>query len=197
MWHYFVYGALQKWKLHTSLCTATVKKMSFLRHKHWNIHLKHDITQMHKKHIAFPFWPALLTEWHHGKGAAGLRGYFHRFHCSCYYSCLPVFGVNDCGSLKGCMVVGGGDFHLTARQSMVKVDVAQVFWRPFWQTHFVVVVDHPPAGRKTTCGKCTCLLHCEMFCVTSLKTDCYEDRANGSIYFSIQSKKIDRPCDFE
>lgn len=37
---------------------------------------------------------------------------------------------------------------LTARQSMVNVDVAQVFWRPFWQTHFVVIVDHPPGGEE-------------------------------------------------
>lgn len=38
---------------------------------------------------------------------------------------------DDCGSFKGCMVEVGGKFSLTARQSMVKVDVAQVFWRPF------------------------------------------------------------------
>lgn len=102
---------------------------------------------MHIKHIAFPFANQCcslnnITV----RRAAGLRGYFHHFRCGCYYSCLPVFEVNDCGSWKGCMVKGGAYFSLTARQSMVKVDVAQVFWRPFWQTHFVVIVDHPPAG---------------------------------------------------
>lgn len=79
--------------------------------------------------------------------AAGLRGYFRR------PSCPPVLRVDDCGSLERCMVEGGGKFGLTARQSMVKVDVAQVFRRPFWQTHFVVVVDHPPTHKEKICGK--------------------------------------------
>lgn len=79
--------------------------------------------------------------------AAGLRGYF------CRPSCLPVLRVDDWGSLERCMVEVGAKFGLTARQSMVKVDVAQVFRRSFWQTHFVVVVDHPPTNKEKICEK--------------------------------------------
>lgn len=163
MCHYFAYRALHKWKLHTSLCTYTVKKTSFLSHKHWNIHLKHNITQMHKKHIAFPFWPVFLVapEWHHGKASSWSERLFPSFplwllvklSASPRGERLRFFKRLHGGG-------GGGNFSLTARQSMVKVDVAQVFWRPFWQTHFVVVVDHPPTGRQNICGKF--LMQCEM-----------------------------------
>lgn len=39
-------------------------------------------------------------------------------------STVAVFGVNGCSSLKR-LHGGGGQFNLTARQSMVKVDVAE------------------------------------------------------------------------
>lgn len=106
-------------------------------------HLKHN-TNTQKAH-RFPFWPDFLVapEWNHNKASSWSERLSHRSHWG-RHSCLPVFWV--CGYLED---TGAASSGLTARQSMVKVDVAQVLWRSFWQTHFVVVVDHPPAGGRS------------------------------------------------
>lgn len=119
-------------------------------HKRWNLHVKRDIIEMHKKHIAFPF---LFCVWHHSKASSSSARLFPSFQLLNMSASLKV---NGCGSSKGCMVQLGGKVALTARQSMVKVDVAQVFWRPFWQTYFVVIVDHPPTDQKNVGDKLKC-----------------------------------------
>lgn len=54
----------------------------------------------------------------------------------------------DDGAARRLAAEAADAWRLAARQSAVKVDVAQVFGRPLRQAHLVVVVDHPPAGRQ-------------------------------------------------
>lgn len=119
---------------------------------------------MHMKHIAFLVWPVFLVapEWHHGKASSWSERLFPSFP-------LRLLTQLSASLLRGrppffedCRVEEAGNFTLTARQSMVKVDVAQVFWRPFWQTHFVVVVDHPPAEDKHLRKRQIILVLCEI-----------------------------------
>lgn len=165
MWHYFEYRS--GWlHTHTSVRTCTAKKTYFLKHK-LNYTFKAEQNQNAQKLICFPFsdrgsW--LLLNDITLRRVAGLKGYFKS----------PVFrGGKKTAVLSKVSRWRGGNFSLTARQSMVKVDVAQVFWRPFWQTHFVVVVDHPPAGEEDSVGNA--------FNV-SLVSELTVMRGNGSIY---------------
>lgn len=98
---------------------------------------------MHKQHFAFPLEASLhLAPSVVVRPAAGRRAYFHHL-----IAVAELVGVKSCGPFKGCTVGWGGKAALTARQSVVEVDVAQVLWRPFWQAHFVVVVDYPPTEK--------------------------------------------------
>lgn len=116
--------------------------------------LKFTCKARHKRNAqkahCFPFPVFLLfCVWHHSKASSSSARLFPSFQLLNMSASLKV---NGCGSSKGCMVQLGGKVALTARQSMVKVDVAQVFWRPFWQTYFVVIVDHPPTDQKKNVG---------------------------------------------
>lgn len=127
MWHYFGAQSTQE----EGNCTHR----SHLSQKNTNLHLKRDVTNAQT---------ALRSP---SRSAAPPRSSYCRKASSWFESLLPSSRLllNACGPfqrLRGGM--GPGKAALTARQSMVEVDVAQVLRRPFGQTHFVVVVDYPP-----------------------------------------------------
>lgn len=149
MWH-FAYRAIQDWKLLTCLFIYTVKKCLLL-----TLTLKYTFKAEHKftKSMLLSLsdqCSRLLLNDIPLRQAAGLRLFpsFPQWLLLQWAAGLLSDRLRLC---KGCREEGR-DFSLTAWQSMVKVDVAQVFWRPFWQTHFVVIVDHPPAeGEEHLC----------------------------------------------
>ena len=132
---------------HTSPCTGDKTSLCLLKHKHGNIHLKRNVTQMHMKH--FPFLTSVPGgSWHPSKASSWSERLFPSFPLRLFTQ-LSASPLSDrLWFFKGCWVEEGGTFPLTARQSMVEVDVAQVFRRTFWQAHLVVVVDQPPAGGR-------------------------------------------------
>lgn len=154
----------------------------FVKHKHWNIHWKHNITQMHKKHIAFPFWPVFLVapEWHHCKASSWSERLFPLFPLWLLIQLSASPLSERLLFFKGCRVEGEGFNCLTVDgKSRCSPSPLEAFLT------------------NTLCGHCrspTCrrwnvriiVVLCEKFYF--LTTDCDEGRATGSIYFSIQFK---------
>lgn len=109
---------------------------------------EHNTNAQKARHF-FPFsdWRLILA-WTRAEPVGAVAPVLHPSLSSSFLFIFFSFPrLWDDAAARRLVAEAGDGSRLAARQSAVKVDVAQVFWRPLRQTHLVVVVDHPPAER--------------------------------------------------